>query len=288
MNIRNAILDNGPPKEKDPLSTIGVTAVQLALIDVLKVLKIEPDYLIGHSIGQIACAYADNCLTLEQAMMCSYLISHTKTAIELVNDMQSIIASPKKRSKKWLMTMNNMKLPEMCSADYLAQSLISPFVFNKTISKNTMIIEIAPNGPLRDSLKTFECDLFMVPLVDNGHRSPVQVLSKSIGELYLLGYNPRIECLYPNVEFPVSRGTPMISPLIKWSHRFKWHVLRQDENGTVTSVKDFIGTKKVPGYYNIYTAADEWSFVTGHTIDGKICYFSSSLAVFDSCQKCDF
>ena len=35
-------------------------------------MDIQPDKIIGHSFGEIACAYADGCLTLQQAMLCSY------------------------------------------------------------------------------------------------------------------------------------------------------------------------------------------------------------------------
>lgn len=36
--------------------------------------------------------------------------------------------------------------------------------------------------------------------------------------LYLEGLNPKIEKLYRPVRFPVPRGTPQISDLIKWNH----------------------------------------------------------------------
>ena len=51
---------------------IGITAMHIALIDVLNELNIQPDKIIGHSLGEIACAYADGCLNLEQTMLCSY------------------------------------------------------------------------------------------------------------------------------------------------------------------------------------------------------------------------
>ena len=51
---------------------VAITAVQIALFDVLKEVDIQPDKIIGHSFGEIACAYADGCLTLEQTILCSY------------------------------------------------------------------------------------------------------------------------------------------------------------------------------------------------------------------------
>ena len=51
---------------------IAITAVQIALFDVLTDVGIQPEGIIGHSFGEIACAYADGCMTLEQTMLCSY------------------------------------------------------------------------------------------------------------------------------------------------------------------------------------------------------------------------
>lgn len=45
---------------------------QLILVDLLKELGIVPDGMIGHSLGEIGCAYADGTLTLEEAIRISY------------------------------------------------------------------------------------------------------------------------------------------------------------------------------------------------------------------------
>ena len=41
-------------------------------MDVFTALGITPDHVIGHSFGEIACGYADGCLTREQAVITSY------------------------------------------------------------------------------------------------------------------------------------------------------------------------------------------------------------------------
>ena len=45
------------------------TALQLALVNVLKSLDITPDGIIGHSFGEIAAGYADGCVTLKEALL---------------------------------------------------------------------------------------------------------------------------------------------------------------------------------------------------------------------------
>jgi len=45
---------------------------QIALTDLLKSMGIQPNGIIGHSTGEMACAYADGGLTLEQTMKLAY------------------------------------------------------------------------------------------------------------------------------------------------------------------------------------------------------------------------
>jgi fatty acid synthase len=53
-------------------SFVGIAAIQIGLTDVLKDLGIEPDYLIGHSVGELGCGYADGCFTAEQMILSAY------------------------------------------------------------------------------------------------------------------------------------------------------------------------------------------------------------------------
>jgi len=49
-----------------------LSALQVALVDVLRTLGIEPDGIVGHSVGELGCAYADGCLTAEETVMSAY------------------------------------------------------------------------------------------------------------------------------------------------------------------------------------------------------------------------
>lgn len=53
-------------------SFVSIAAIQVALTDVLKSLHVEPDGIVGHSVGEIGCAYADGTLTAEQAVLAAY------------------------------------------------------------------------------------------------------------------------------------------------------------------------------------------------------------------------
>ncbi|RUS92164.1 hypothetical protein EGW08_000017 [Elysia chlorotica] len=56
--------------KKMPL--IPLTAVQIALINIVRAVGLEPDGILGHSNGEVACAYADGCFNEEQAITVAY------------------------------------------------------------------------------------------------------------------------------------------------------------------------------------------------------------------------
>lgn len=62
---------------------INVTVIQIALVDTLKSLDIHPDYLVAHSIGQLACGYGDGSLTAEQAILCAHAVAEIVTKSKL-------------------------------------------------------------------------------------------------------------------------------------------------------------------------------------------------------------
>lgn len=77
---------------------------------------------------------------------------------------------------------------------------------------------------------------------------------------FIAGCQPKLHNLYPAVEFPVSRGTPMISPLVRWEHSEDWYVtsyrmqekIKSGERTVIINVND-----------------EEQEYYTGHVIDGR-------------------
>lgn len=75
--------------------------------------------------------------------------------------------------------------------------------------------------------------------------------------IYENGVDMDVAKIYPAIEFPVSRGTPMISPLIKWDHSEDFFVVKYES--------------KVPKSEKLVTVSindTEHDFLSGHTIDG--------------------
>nr|CAD7452893.1 unnamed protein product [Timema tahoe] len=57
---------------------------QIALIDFMKVLNITPDGYVGHSVGELACAYMDGCFTAEETILAAYYRGLASNKTELI------------------------------------------------------------------------------------------------------------------------------------------------------------------------------------------------------------
>ncbi|KAJ8049572.1 Fatty acid synthase [Holothuria leucospilota] len=51
---------------------VTTTSIQVALVNCLKDLGVSPDGMVGHSMGETACAFADECMSEEQTIMAIY------------------------------------------------------------------------------------------------------------------------------------------------------------------------------------------------------------------------
>lgn len=73
VDLMNLLLTDDPDTFNNVLhSFVSIAAVQVALTDVLSSLGIQPDGIIGHSVGEVGCAYADGVFTAEQAVLTAY------------------------------------------------------------------------------------------------------------------------------------------------------------------------------------------------------------------------
>jgi fatty acid synthase, animal type len=69
-----------------------------------------------------------------------------------------------------------------------------------------------------------------------------------------------ISSIYPPVEFPVSSGTSLISPLIRWDHSEDWFVTKYDaQTGNPRNERKLIVT----------LSDKKYEYLSGHIIDGN-------------------
>lgn len=60
-------------------------------MDLLRELEITPDGMIGHSVGELGCAYADDCFTAEQMILCAYYRGKASVESELIQGLMAAI-----------------------------------------------------------------------------------------------------------------------------------------------------------------------------------------------------
>ncbi|KAL9890872.1 fatty acid synthase-like [Glossina fuscipes fuscipes] len=329
-------------------SFVGIAAIQIGLVDLLRSLNIEPDYIIGHSVGELGCGYADGAFTPEQMILAAYYRGKVSLDIEkikgsmaaigmgykkivnmlpdkievachnsadsctisgpaedvekFVNELKSrgifakevpcsniayhsryiahmgpellkylkkIIPNPKPRSSKWL----SSSVPEsdwhqdgrnLCSAEYHTNNLLNSVLFEETFAllpNNALTIEIAPHGLLQAILKRSMVNGVHISLTQRSNKSNDVFFLSAIGKLFANGVVFPTANLYPKIEFPVSRGTPGISSLIRWDHSEDWFVTKYENMKTKS---------KGERSYTVNLGNDDEEFLSGHVIDGKI------------------
>ncbi|KOC65238.1 Fatty acid synthase [Habropoda laboriosa] len=344
------IITNKDKKTFDNIvnSFVGIAAIQIGLVDLLTTVGIEPDNIIGHSVGELGCAYADGCFTAEQMVLAAYsrglasietkMIKGSMAAVglgyeeikdlcppdievachngpnsttisgpaesvkefitklqankifakevpcsniayhsryiaqagpKLLANLKKVIPNPKPRSSKWLSTSvprNQWNTPaaKYSSAEYHTNNLLNSVLFSETatmIPADAITIEIAPHGLLQAILKrSLDQNVTNVPLTQRGHKDNAEYFLQALGKLYNIGLQPQLANLYPHVEYPVSRGTPMISPHIRWQHSDDWFVPVYTRRQKITTAERLI---------EVDQKDENYEFMIHHVIDGR-------------------
>ncbi|XP_072758855.1 fatty acid synthase-like [Anoplolepis gracilipes] len=70
---------------------VSIVAIQIALVDLLTSLEITADYMISHSAGELGCAYADKCLTLEQTILSAYFIGIACVEKNIIHSSMAVV-----------------------------------------------------------------------------------------------------------------------------------------------------------------------------------------------------
>ncbi|XP_036124153.1 fatty acid synthase [Molossus molossus] len=336
---------------------VSLTAIQIALIDLLTSMGLKPDGIIGHSLGEVACGYADDCLSQEEAVLTAYwrgqcikeanlppgamaavglsweecrqrcppgvvpachnsedtvTISGPQASVSefveqlkqegvfakevrtgglafhsyfmegiapsLLRALKKVIRDPRPRSPRWLSTSIpeaewQGSLARTSSAEYSVNNLVSPVLFQEAlwrVPEHAVVLEIAPHALLQAVLKRgLKPSCTIVPLMKKGHADNLQFFLSNVGRLHLAGIDINPNGLFPPVEFPAPRGTPLISPHIKWDHSQTWDVPAAEDFPHGLSCSSAT-------VYNIDTSPESPNhYLLDHCIDGRVIFPAS-------------
>ncbi|XP_070141375.1 fatty acid synthase [Drosophila kikkawai] len=92
LNLIQILTSNDPETYENILNSfVGIAAVQIGLTDVLRSLNFEPDYIIGHSVGELGCAYADGGLSPQQMILAAYYRGRVSVDLEKIKGAMAAI-----------------------------------------------------------------------------------------------------------------------------------------------------------------------------------------------------
>lgn len=231
--------------------------MQMGLAETLKQLNATPEKSLGFSLGAIPSSYMDGTITFEQAALVAYYTSLTFTEI-----FEKTEQSFKQKAAQTLLQYFAKVCPQLSNKD--VKLLIEKILIwqkeniENDIPKSAIVCNI---GMSDNKLRVTGEDSKKINLVDIGEKDCVQTFLESVGALYQSGIDVVLDSLYPKVEFPVSRGTPGISSHLKWNHENDWYVM---------NYKEFVGHDKGYKKMELTTKDEEWSYLTGHVIDGRL------------------
>ncbi|KAF7386952.1 hypothetical protein HZH66_011404 [Vespula vulgaris] len=331
-------------------SFVSIAAIQVAFVDLLTLLDIHPDGIIGHSVGELGCAYADGTFTPEQTVLAAYwrgkcilesnlplggmaavglgweetlkvcppdvspvchnaadsvtvsgpvdsvvkfvdvlksqnifakLVDSSGVAFhskyiasvgpKLRTVLEKIIPNPKQRSARWISSSIpenawSGPLAQLSSAAYHVNNLLSPVLFQEAlvyVPENAIVIEIAPHCLLQAILRrSLPPTVTNIALHKRDHNDNLDFLLSNIGKLYATGAQPKISKLYPLINYPVGRGTPMLNSLVKWDHSTLWSVANFSKNAA----------RSGESIVEIDLSKETDAYISGHTIDGRILF----------------
>ncbi|XP_069699383.1 fatty acid synthase-like [Periplaneta americana] len=200
---------------------------------------------------------------------CAGVALHSKqlagVALVLLKNLRKLIPHPKCRSAHWV--SSSAPGNSFSSAEFHTQCLLGPVLFAdaaKRIPPTAVVMEVAPHGVLHAALgRVLHKAAVCLALTQRMQPDGTHLLLTGLGKLFQLGLQPQLAKLYPPVQYPMSRGTPMISPLILWEHSQDWYVMSYKAQSTLK-----YGEKS----WDIDLDDDMLEYLSGHVIDGRVLY----------------
>ncbi|XP_072378050.1 LOW QUALITY PROTEIN: fatty acid synthase-like [Diabrotica undecimpunctata] len=197
-----------------------------------------------------------------------YHTKYVKEAGELLLDFcKLVLPDPKPRSEKWVSSSvpeskKHEKWAQLNCAEYHHNNFCNTVLFDQVYSQipeNAIVIEVSPHGLLQAILKReMGPEATQISITNRSSDDNEKFFLSAIGKLYLAGGQPNLRKLYNEVSFPVSRGTKMLSSLVKWDHSVSWFSKRYEH-------KSSCGIS-----VNVSLSDEEYAYLEGHQIDGRI------------------
>ncbi|KAF5286044.1 hypothetical protein FQA39_LY16448 [Lamprigera yunnana] len=231
---------------------LASVALQICIGDFLKHIIQKPIQSYGVSSGIAAHLYFNQNVTFEELFLiiqqlCCRLEKNTKIGASPSKVKNFKHNTEEKELLKEFFFVLNQSDSKLCDSvnkngiQDLTENQSKLMMFNK-IPFESLALTVGPEIVVEQSHRLLQLS------------SNESTILNILGKLYEFGLNLDLEIMYPTESWPVK--APPISPLITWNHDEKWYVCEYKPRSPY---------KKV---YSITLEDDEWSFLSGHKING--------------------
>ncbi|XP_066251922.1 fatty acid synthase-like isoform X2 [Euwallacea similis] len=245
----------------------------VTISELLKQLDLKPDSVTANSIGNLAKSYFEGTLSLNQYLECTSVIATlVEDEMKQKSSNRIMIEQLIQHKAKLLSEFKTILRPDGklngYSSDYttkdspeeLLDKILAPQESTISFLKKRSVMLVIGKKPVFLKKKH---ENYIKSLTE---QEDLTGILQVIGWLFEHGQQPQIQHLYPKVQFPVSRGTPMISPKLKWKHDFQYFIPSFGYN-----LRNFEISK-----FQINIDKEEWANLDGHVIDGRILFPATS------------
>ncbi|KAF7404701.1 hypothetical protein HZH66_003607 [Vespula vulgaris] len=189
--------------------------------------------------------------------------------VNLLANLKKVIPERKPRSRKWLSTSVlcnqwSTSSAQFSSAEYFTNNILRPVLFEETslfVPNSAICIDIAPYRQLQELIgQSWQTMGTNISLNLCDPKDNLKSILQGLGKLYNVGLQLDLAKLYPSVKYPVSRGTPMISPLVRWEHSYDWYIANFKLHEKLIFGKRMVA---------IAIVDEDFRYIEGHVIDGR-------------------
>ncbi|CAG7712949.1 unnamed protein product, partial [Allacma fusca] len=146
----------------------------------------------------------------------------------------------KTRSPKWISTSQSSDEIMLLSGRYFVNNILSPVLFHSAVERipsHAVVIEIAPHGLFQTILRRSLHDTCVSISLTDRNQSGASFFLRSVGKLFVSGLQPKINQLYPKLEFPIRSAALPVSLLIQWDHKDSWIVADMPTSGAGNAIE---------------------------------------------------
>lgn len=193
-------------------SYVGIAAVEIALTDVMKSLDLEADYYIGHSVGELGAAYADNCFTVEEAILASYSRGKASAESNTINGAMAAIGINHKDIKKLLPNDIDIACHNSVDSTTISGPADSIRAFVKELTaKNIFAREVACSGIPLHSRYIAEMGSHLLTKLNDIIKNPRKRSSKWLSSSYPEDQWSNVESQYSSGQYHTKN---LLSPVL--------------------------------------------------------------------------